>query len=479
MQAVYITFSRVLLAEWRWMIQAGLLTVLIPVFLLISAFGIHYGRTVVKDRMNAQDSLQQHYQHNRAQLIQLVQSDTTTAQGKTDYIMGSHPAVADYRLQAHSWHPPGSFAVMATGLSDLARNAYPVTLSTNYTPQEEKLNNPLKLLTGNFDMAFVFVYLLPLLVIVFNYNLLSQEKELGTMSLLMLQSGNPATLLLLRLFIRFLVLAAVVALLTWAGLLWSPVRQSPQPGQVIAWLGVLWAYLAFWTALTWFILSWNGSSAMNAMCMTGTWLLLLIMLPSFFALAFSDARLDNDGAVLAAEQREIEWDTWELSQKQLLDSFYTAHPQYRDAHAYDTLTNDGRRAVAYYELVAQRVKRLLSEETTARSAALSAVAVSYPANPAVYAQSLLNRIAGTDVTDYEYFRQQTTTFQEQWERFFWTFYFEKKPVDVAAYHRLPVYLPAANTATPAAVIKGIAWLCTLAAVLLLLGRWALGKRIAK
>jgi ABC-2 type transport system permease protein len=42
---------------------------------------------------------------------------------------------------------------------------------------ENELPNPVNLLAGNFDLAFVLIYLFPLLLIVFCYGLFSAERE--------------------------------------------------------------------------------------------------------------------------------------------------------------------------------------------------------------------------------------------------------------------------------------------------------------
>ena len=50
------------------------------------------------------------------------------------------------------------------------------------------LNNPSNLLSGNLDLGFVIIYLFPLIIIAFTFNLFSEEKETGTWSLVAIQS---------------------------------------------------------------------------------------------------------------------------------------------------------------------------------------------------------------------------------------------------------------------------------------------------
>lgn len=52
------------------------------------------------------------------------------------------------------------------------------------------LNNALNLLLGNLDFSFVLIYLFPLLIIAFTYNILSEEKEVGTWRLVAAQTPS-------------------------------------------------------------------------------------------------------------------------------------------------------------------------------------------------------------------------------------------------------------------------------------------------
>jgi ABC-2 type transport system permease protein len=85
--------------------------------------------------------------------------------------------------------PPGPLAALAVGQSDLLPYHYHVSVQSNDQTllQNGELENPLNLMVGRFDLAFVLVYVLPLIVLAVSYNVLSAEKEQGTLALTLSQ----------------------------------------------------------------------------------------------------------------------------------------------------------------------------------------------------------------------------------------------------------------------------------------------------
>lgn len=430
---------QVLRAEMRQLLRSAVLPILMGIFLVTAAIALIYGRSVSLSQRATLDSLQADYQQQHTKLYGQLQADTSTPKGKTERIAATYPAVVDFRLHRSVYHQPGAFSLLSVGMSDVARYYYPITVKSAYVPAEEKVNNPEHLLSGNFDIAFLFIYLLPLVAICLSYNLLSQEKEQGTLALLLVHYGSLSGILLIRLVVRYLILVAGIIVISITGILLAPAGSNASWRELPAWLGVCSAYTAFWMALIWFMLSWNASAAVNLISMLAAWLLLLVVIPAGCRFMMNRSYTDQT-AGNASLQREIEWETWDLPQKQLLDSFYAVYPQYHNRQAYDTGASS-RRAMAYYELVARRMQRVTDAATSAQQENMQAVRASYYYNPAVYAQALLNSIARTDIGDYDQFRKQAETFRSKWKHFFYRLHFNDRLFTAATYKALPDYSP--------------------------------------
>jgi hypothetical protein len=80
--------------------------------------------------------------------------------------------------------PPAPLELIAVGQSDV----YPLHTSVRAWSgadnlfSQPQLQNPSNVIAGRFDLAFVTVYLYPLTILGFSYDLLSMERENGTLS---------------------------------------------------------------------------------------------------------------------------------------------------------------------------------------------------------------------------------------------------------------------------------------------------------
>ena len=51
--------------------------------------------------------------------------------------------------------------------------------------KNNELENPVNLMTGAFDIAFVVIFLLPIFILAISYDLLSSERERGTLAMIL------------------------------------------------------------------------------------------------------------------------------------------------------------------------------------------------------------------------------------------------------------------------------------------------------
>ena len=100
--------------------------------------------------------------------------------------------------------PPVPLAALAVGQSDLLPYYYDVSIYTNESTfqQNGEVENPLNLMVGRFDLAFVVIYLLPLLVLALSYNVLSEEREQGTLALTLSQPVSARSVVAAKLWFR-------------------------------------------------------------------------------------------------------------------------------------------------------------------------------------------------------------------------------------------------------------------------------------
>ncbi|NJL76510.1 MAG: ABC transporter permease [Saprospiraceae bacterium] len=100
--------------------------------------------------------------------------------------------------------PPAPLALIATGQSDIFTHyVQPSIYGDEFALKLTELSSPVQLLFGSFDLSFVLIYLLPLIVIAFTYDLLSSERENGSLRLLAAQPLSIFAWLSQKALIRF------------------------------------------------------------------------------------------------------------------------------------------------------------------------------------------------------------------------------------------------------------------------------------
>jgi len=185
---------------------------------------------------------------------------------------------------------PFALQALATGQSEVQPFYYKVYITRKQMlVHESEIDNSFLQFIGTFDFSFVVVYLLPLLIIVFTYNILSSEKEQGTWVLLKTSNQSIARLLALRMGIRYglftvffwVIVGPVLALLIGPAFL-----ASTNWWWLVAFVSL---YFAFWFALAFLVNSFSLSSNLNAMSLIFLWLLLGLLVPNLLQIGLNHA----------------------------------------------------------------------------------------------------------------------------------------------------------------------------------------------
>ena len=159
--------------------------------------------------------------------------------------------------------PLAPLAPLVVGEGDLYPSAYRVGLQAE---TEEQIENPLKLLVGRFDLAYVMLFLYPLLICALSFNLLAAEREDGTLGLLLAQPLRLRTLVVGKVAIRALLVFGAVIAFSLLGVCFSPLRLTSGDvwGRLLVWLAAVFGYGLFWFSLALMVNALGRSAATNA-----------------------------------------------------------------------------------------------------------------------------------------------------------------------------------------------------------------------
>ena len=311
---------------------------------------------------------------------------------------------------------PGPLAALAVGQSDILPYYYDVNIYTNEASfqQNGEVENPLNLMVGRFDLAFVVTYLLPLLVLALSFNVLSEEREQGTLGLTLSQPVSARSVVLAKLAFRAVLVVGMVLAVSLAGVLATGGLGSP--GRVVLWCGAVVTYALFWFALAAWINTLRRSSAWNATVLVGTWLVLVVVLPAAVNIAAGLLHPLPSRVEMITAQREASNDAVNR-RSELLARYLEDHPEMSEGVVEDE-PGLGALAWAATDAVNGRLEEVTTEHDARRAEQIVLVNRYRFLSPALLAQEVLIDAAGTGDARFALFQSQVRAFAEQWRQFF-------------------------------------------------------------
>ncbi len=449
--------------EWYRLLRSRIMLGSIAAFLLIAGLAIRTGRQAVQLRLVQIDSIRTAYERDFQSQWKLM-SDTS-APGRKKAAVAGLGAVVNFRLPQNALWTPQPLQTLSTGISDIQPFYHQVQTTINYTePPNMPVSNPVRLFAGNFDLAFVWLYILPLLIIAFCYPLYAEEKENGTAALLTVQGSSLRRIIGYKWLFRTTLISVLVLLMNGIGFLAAPVH--PDGISAWGWCWVTQLYVLLWASLSWIAVSLRRNSALTALLLTGCWLLAVMIGPAAANIYLAARYPLPLRSELASLQRHESEEIWSMPGRALIDSFNAAHPQYLSSYdpARDTGRPGTRFVAGYYYLLEKRVKEAaaaMDKEKAVRNYYFDRMAV---INPVLHTQQLYNRLAGSSLADYQDYRQQVSTFQQQWKGFIYPFQLAEKSLDATAFQQFPVFTLHRQSLQASALLSG----CTLLYVIILL-----------
>jgi ABC-2 type transport system permease protein len=437
------TLSLIVLHEARILVRDRTLLLVCCVLALMVGYGLFVGlaQATLRDRMVAQ--VLKHQQETQTANNGMLQS---VLAGQTALIPFSNPAnpaaMAGTLSGRYATMPNAPLAALAIGQSDMMPNYYRITyLSKVQFMYDTEIENPWNLLSGHFDLAFVIVFVLPLLVTTLGYNLLSAEREHGTLRMLCSQPLSIVTLMTGKVIVRMLALLAIVIPVPLVVLLLirPEARGAEQLVLMLSWSALVAAYTLFWFAVAALVNTIGLSSSTNALIMVALWTILVLILPVTMNLAVglvspapSRTELANRTRVATAESlREYE-------------DLYSADYRYASDPEALLVKNERievpSRMRAFFlakQKVDERIEPLLKRFDQQLLQQQKLVDRLSLLSPAMLVNEALTSIAGTNSRRFLAFKDQTEAFHEEWRQYFSPRILESRAMTVRDLSSLP------------------------------------------
>jgi ABC-2 type transport system permease protein len=419
------TFRLVFLHEARVLIADRTLPLVLTLFSVLIGYAIYNGIVETRARDIAVASILAQQDSRYTSNIDQLRRINAGAEVPAPFSNPADPAnIGSGGIGGrYAYVPTNPLAPMAFGQSDMIPNYYLVTYRSRVNfMYDSEIENPWNLLSGRFDVAFVIVYLLPLFIFAMSYNLLSAEREQGTLRMLLSQPLTLTRLVLAKVSIRACAILACAILIPLIALLIFRVETHSATSlvQLGAWAVLVCAYGLFWFAVAVIANAFSRSSAANALTLVASWVVFVLILPVLLNLAVSIASPAPSRTELATQTRLITVDGLRRYQKLLsADYRYSNQPEM-------LLPKDGRFAVqprpqAAFMLqrdVDAEIQKLLDRFDAQLEGQQSLVDGWGIISPAIIVHEGLATLAGNGSQRYLHFQRQVATFHTAWKQFF-------------------------------------------------------------
>jgi ABC-2 type transport system permease protein len=317
---------------------------------------------------------------------------------------------------------PFPLQALSIGQSDIQPFYYKVNITKKqYLTYDGEIENSFLQFIGNFDFSFVVIYLFPLLIIVFTYNVLSSEREHGTWVLLKTSNQSLARLITFRVGIRYV----LFTLFFWVVV--TPVLMVLIGGQFLGTSNWWWMmacvslYFGFWFALSLLINSFSMGSAVNAMTLIFIWLFTGIIVPNVLQIGLNKIYPIPSRITMVTEERKALNNYFEKDGQELTkDVFNNPKTMIRQASIVAPGMVYGYGVIVYKsqeikDAAAEVAERQLYSQIEKQQVAIRSFQL---ASQALMLQEQLNALAGTHWHQFNSFSTDVDTFRKVTQRFY-------------------------------------------------------------
>jgi ABC-2 type transport system permease protein len=434
--------KKVLLLEAKNLLSGKTVLIGAISLLLFGLYGFYHGSHVInrqQQTINTVPAVQKHH------LEEVVEHGTGKSAGTTAY----YPFF-------YTTNPASPWAKFAIG----QRDVNPFTLKVKMLAIEgqlydSELTNPLALLVGNLDASFVFIFLFPLLIIAFTYNMLSEEQENGVWNIVRTTAGSISATIAGKVLIRFALILITTIIVFAAAVVALALPVSLPTFQLLI---TILLYVLFWFSVSVLVIALGKSSSFNATTLVCIWIFLAILFPGAANIFVNNSIPVPEAAETAIGQREGYHAKWDEPKKPTMQKFYAVYPQYRkypipeDRYSpgwYYAMQFSGDQESAHSS--EKLFDKLMQRQTLSERIA--------GFNPVIAAQQSLNKIANTDLTSHIRYLQSVKFHHRQVREYFYPFIFEDTPTENIDWAGYPAYRPNQYVTEPVrgGLIAILAW----------------------
>ncbi|RXG21009.1 DUF3526 domain-containing protein [Leeuwenhoekiella marinoflava] len=343
----------------------------------------------------------------------------------------------------YTQNEPSKWAAFSIGQRDVNNYSLKVRiLAVEGQLYDTELANPMTLLSGNLDLSFLFVVLIPLLIISLCFNLISSERESGVWAVVASQPYSLSKIIFLKFSVRFLAVLGLSLLLLLAALWLLELPFDADFGLVFV---LILGYELFWFGLVNALTLLKKNSNYNAVMLLGVWLFLVVLLPSLGNVLINRFIAIPEAFSTTVTQREAYHEKWDMPRREAMEPFYDAYPQYRQFSIPEDIYSNGWYYAMQYvaDKAAEKDSKLLFEKLKRRQVVSKKLSYFIPS---LLLQNTFNSIAETDLKDHINYLESVKKYHKEISEFFYPYLFKGNSIDERAWEDFPEFESDSNEA---------------------------------
>ncbi len=433
-------FKNNLTYEFKLLLRSNWLVVILISMILLVGFASFNGHKNVSKRRNDIAKMQQQlHKKDSAMLNILTKVERGEKVGISARSLPTSPMNIGYRHPRLAIMHPASLSFISTGQSDMYTHfKSPTVYGNNFALDYAEMVNPVQLLFGNFDLTFVLIFIIPLLIIAFTYNMLSKEKELGTLRLLGAQPISLKTWLLQKMSIRYGIFTLITLLTVLSSIAITSFPALSNAAHLAGLLFMIAGYNLFWFALAFLINLKINDSSKNAFTLVGIWLFIVLIFPATINQIGNTLHPTPSRLKMINEIRLIKKEN-EEKQNEIMSDYLRTHPE---LSAENTTENFGfwHNYFASEKVMEDKTKPLLAAYEMQLEKQQELIGVFKYSSPTILLQQSLNAIAGTSENHYNDYKKQVFEFSNDWRNYLVPMLFKNEKFSLKSYENLPQFV---------------------------------------
>ncbi|TAF96465.1 MAG: hypothetical protein EAZ47_02390 [Bacteroidetes bacterium] len=399
--------SSAFLYERKHFLHSKAKVVAYVLFVIAAIYALYNGFTLQKSQEKTIQEIRQKQAEGFKKVTQWYQQGKKGPEDRP-WVNIEQPFWALWNLPTYAIKQPSP--LLPLGIGQTEQYAYYKRItnwSTTYdTDMVEELANPERLTAGTIDFSFLVLYLSPLLLIIFIYNIYGLETDLQFDKLLAIQVKSVPRWIAARTLFYFVIIWLTLSIAIWA----VAIMNNAVSTHIMA-INRIWLltsfYLLGWCLLGFTAIIFSKNSKSIAFTLISGWLIVCVLIPGGVHQWVHIKHPTNYMTDYLDANRKQAYAVYDLSATEKQKMLTALYPFITQTKAYNT--NKPPEEIidnTVSAIINQQNKKAIAKVESGYATKNKAIEASYWYNPVVLLQNTWNGHTGSSFYDFQVFRNE-------------------------------------------------------------------------